>query len=37
MLRIRPISQQPYAKLVETNNCNTFAIGFDFVGSKCKC
>jgi len=26
MLRIRPTSQQPYAKLLETNKCNTFAM-----------
>jgi len=26
MLRIRPTSQQPCAKLVETNKCNTFAM-----------
>jgi hypothetical protein len=26
MLRIRTTSQQPYAKLVKTNKCNTFAM-----------
>jgi len=30
MLKIRLTSQQPCAKLVETNKCNTFAIIYKF-------
>jgi len=28
MLRIKPTSQQPCAKLVETNKCNTFTMTY---------
>ena len=31
MLRIRPTSQQPCAKLVETSKCNTFAMIYKFL------